>query len=117
MISVRCGLRILVTTSPVDFRRGLDSLAILVTEALRCDPFCGDLFVFRSKRNDRVKLLAWDGTGLVLYSKRLETGRFMWPAIQDGVIALSGSQLSVLLDGLDWRKVAPRAVERPLRAG
>ena len=117
MISVRSGLRILVAARPVDFRRGMDSLAMLVTETLRCDPFCGDLFVFRSKRSDRVKILAWDGTGLVLYSKRLEMGRFTWPAIQDGVITLTASQLSVLLDGLDWRKVAPRAVDRPLRAG
>jgi transposase len=52
-----------------------------------------------------------------LYSKRLETGHFIWPAIQDGVITLSASQLSVLLDGLDWKKVAPRVVDRPLRAG
>ena len=88
MISARSGLRILVTASPVDFRRGMDSLAMLVTETLRSDPFCGDLFVFRSKRSDRVKILAWDGTGLVLYSKRLEMGRFTWPAIQDGVITL-----------------------------
>src|ERR1700691_3011941 len=70
--------------SPVDFRRGVDSLAMLVTDTLRGDPFCGDFFVFRSKRSDRVKILAWDGTGLVLYSKRLEMGRFTWPAIQDG---------------------------------
>jgi len=90
---------------------------MLVSETLRHDAFGGDLFVFRSKRADRIKILAWDGTGLVLYSKRLETGRFTWPAIQDGVITLSASQLSVLLDGLDWRKIAPRAVERPLRAG
>jgi transposase len=117
MISVRPGLRILVTTSPVDFRRGMDSLAMLVTDTLRGDPFCGDFFVFRSKRSDRVKILAWDGTGLVLYSKRLETSRFIWPAIQDGMITLSAAQLSVLLDGLDWKKVAPRVVDRPLRAG
>ena len=74
MISVRSGLRILVTAGPVDFRRGMDSLAMLVTDTLRRDPFCGDLFVFRSKRSDRVKILAWDGTGLVLYSKRLGDG-------------------------------------------
>src|ERR1700688_2930669 len=117
MISVRSGLRIWATTSPVDSRRGMYSLSMLVSEALRGDLFCGDLFVFRSKRSDRVKILAWDGTGLVLYSKRLETGHFIWPAIQDGVITLSASQLSVLLDGLDWKKVAPRVVDRPLRAG
>jgi len=91
----------------------MDSLAMLMTDTLRGDPFCGDLFVFRSKRSDRVKILAWDGTGLVLYSKRLETGHFIWPAIQDGVIALSASQLY----GLDWKKMAPRLVDRPLRAG
>ena len=84
MISVRSGLRILVTASPVDFRRGMDSLAMLVTETLRCDPFCGDLFVFRSKRSDRVKILAWDGTGLVLYSKRLEMGRFRRQTLHRG---------------------------------
>jgi transposase len=72
---------------------------------------------YETRCSDRVKILAWDGTGLVLYSKRLETGRFIWPAIQDGVITLSASQLSVLLDGLDWKKVAPRVVDRPLRAG
>ncbi len=83
MISVRSGFRILVTTGLVDFRRGMDSLAMLVSETLRHDPFGGDLFVFRSKRADRIKILAWDGTGLVLYSKRLETGRFTWPAIQE----------------------------------
>jgi len=71
MISVRSGLRILVSASPVDFRRGMDSLAMLVTDTLRGDPFCGDLFVFRSKRSDRVKIIAWDGTGLVLYSNYL----------------------------------------------
>src|ERR1700683_1985218 len=111
------GSSLLVSASPVDFRRGMDSLAMLVTDTLRGDPFCGDLFLFRSKRSDRVKILAWDGTGLVLYSKRLETGHFIWPTSQDGVIALSASQLSVLLDGLDWKKVAPRLVDRPLRAG
>ena len=90
---------------------------MLVTDTLRGDPFCGDLFVFCSKRSDRVKILAWDGTGLVLYSKRLETGHFIWPAIQDGVITLSASQLSVLLDGLDWKKVAPRVATLATRHG
>src|SRR6516225_2666030 len=71
---------------------------------------CVPLQAKRSSQNPRL-------TGLVLYSKRLEMGRFTWPAIQDGVITLTASQLSVLLDGLDWRKVAPRAVDRPLRAG
>jgi transposase len=81
----------------------MDSLAMLVTDTLRGNPFCGDLFVFRSKRSDRVKILAWDGTGLVLYSKRLETGHFIWPAIQDGVITLSASQFfSMVWTGRRW---------------
>ena len=71
MIAPGMGLRILVATQPVDFRRGMDSLAVLVSEALRDDPFCGALFVFRSKRADRIKILAWDGTGLCLYSNYL----------------------------------------------
>jgi transposase len=75
MLTLRSDLRIMVAAWPVDFRRGMDSLAMLVSETLRKDPFCGDLFIFRSKRSDRIKILTWDGTGLVLYSKRLESGR------------------------------------------
>jgi transposase len=117
MINVRSGLRILVASRPVDFRRGMDSLAMLVSEMLRKDPFCGDLFIFRPKRADRIKILMWDGTGLTLYSKRLESGRFAWPPICDGSIMLSATQLSLLLEGSDWRKVPQRIVDRPLRAG
>ena len=76
MISVPPGIRVMVATVPVDFRKGMDGLAVLVQEALRRDPFSGDIFVFRAKRLDRVKILAWDGTGLMLVHKRLETGRF-----------------------------------------
>ena len=117
MITPGMGLRILVATQPVDFRRGMDSLAVLVSEALRDDPFCGALFVFRSKRADRVKILAWDGTGLCLYSKRLENGRFIWPPIRDGSITLSAAQLSSLIDGSDWRRLSAHVVKRPSRAG
>ena len=116
MIAVPSGVRVWLAGGATDMRRGMNGLALQVQQGLGRDPHAGDLFVFRSKRSDRVKILAWDGTGLVLYSKRLEMGHFTWPAIQDGVITLTASQLSVLLDGLDWRKVAPRAVE-PLRAG
>jgi transposase len=117
MIAPGMGLRILVATQPVDFRHGMDSLAVLVSEALRDDPFCGALFVFRSKRADRIKILAWDGTGLCLYSKRLENGRFIWPPIRDGSITLSAAQLSSLIDGLDWRRLSTHVVKRPSRAG
>jgi transposase len=109
MLTLRSDLRIMVAAWPVDFRRGMDSLAMLVSETLRKDP-C-------SKRSDRIKILTWDGTGLVLYSKRLESGRFTWPPIADGTIMLSAAQLSLLLSGSDWRKMPLRVVDRPLRAG
>ena len=71
-ITVPAGVRVLVATKPVDFRRGADSLAALAKEELQRDPFSGTIFVFRSKRADRLKILAWDGSGLILYWKRLE---------------------------------------------
>ena len=78
------GVRVLIATRPVDFRRGADSLAAMVQSVLGQDPFCGTVFVFRSKRADRVKMLVYDGTGLVLIWKRLEGSKFSWPAISDG---------------------------------
>ena len=87
-----------VATRPVDFRRGADGLARTVQSILQQDPFSGTVFVFRSKRADRVKLLVYDGTGLVLIWKRLEGGTFKWPPVSDGVMRLSGAQLAVLFD-------------------
>ncbi len=74
------GMRVLIATRPVDFRRGADGLAATVQSVLRQDPFSGTVFVFRSKRADRVKLLVYDGTGLVLIWKRLEGAKFKWPS-------------------------------------
>ena len=115
-ISASGTTQILVATKPVDFRKQADSLAALVQEALGADPFSGTVYVFRAKRVDRVKLLWWDGTGLCLLSKRLEGGQFRWPRIEDGVMRLSAAQLSALVEGLDWVRVAPREVERPRAA-
>jgi transposase len=92
VITVAAGIRVLVATKPVDFRRGADSLAALVREQLKHDPFSGTIYIFRSKRADRLKILAWDGSGLVLFWKRLEHGAFRWPPISDGVMRLSASQ-------------------------
>ena len=89
----------------MDVRRGDDRLAALVREQHRHDPFSGTIFIFRSKRADRLKILAWDGTGLVLFWKRLEHGAFRWPPISNGVMRLSASQLSALVDGLDWARL------------
>ena len=77
------------------------------------DPFCGAVYVFRSKRMDRVKLLWWDGTGICLMMKRLESGQFRWPPIEDGMIKLSAAQLSALLEGVAWAQAERRDVVRP----
>ena len=103
----------LVATAPVDFRRGADGLAALAKEALGQDPFSGTVIVFRSKRADRVKIIAWDGTGLVMLWKALDEGAFKWPPISEGVMKLSSSQLAALLDGLDWTRIHPPRRRRP----
>lgn len=116
MIAVPSGVRIVVATAPVDFRRGMDSLAMLVQQSQGCSPYSSDLFVFRSKRGDKVKILAWDGTGLWLHQKRLESQCFVWPSPRDGVMTLSAAQLTMLLEGLDWSRVAPVKIKAPIRA-
>jgi transposase len=116
MITAPPGVRVLVWSAPVDFRAGMDRLAALVQVTLRRDPFAGDVFVFRSRRLDRVKLLVYDGTGLVLVTKRLEDARFVWPPVTDGVVQLSVLQLSVLLSGLPWERLQVRPVPRPMAA-
>ena len=110
------GVRILLATRPVDFRKGMDGLAALVQQALRADPFAGDVFIFRPTRTDRVKILVYDGTGLVLYSKRLEAGWFCWPSPAEGVVHLSAAQLATLLEGLPWHRLQPCVIPRPSTA-
>jgi transposase len=103
----------LIATRPIDFRRGADGLAATVQTVLGQDPFSGTIFVFRSKRADRVKILVYDGTGLVLIWKRLEAAGFKWPPITGGVMRLSGGQLAALLDGLDWTRLHRPRIARP----
>lgn len=116
MIAIPAGVRILMATEPVDFRKGFDGLAALVQQRLQADVFAGDVFVFRARRSDRLKLLLWDGSGLVLISKRLEQGGFTWPPVRDGVVRLTPTELAVLLQGLDWSRVGPKPVRRPTAA-
>jgi len=116
MIAVPWGVRIVVWSTPVDFRAGMDSLSARVQRLLECSPFCGDLFIFRAKAADRVKILVWDGSGLWLHHKRLERGHFVWPPIKNGMITLSAAQLAMLLEGLDWSRVSPRKTIAPIRA-
>ena len=95
----------MVATKPADFRKGADGLAAIVREAMQENPFSGAVYVFRSKRADRMKLIFWDGTGACLFVKRLEDGKFHWPTIGDAVMRLTAVELSALLEGLDWRRV------------
>lgn len=112
MIGPAGAVRVMVATRPVDFRKGADGLAALVRESLGADPFSGAIYVFRARRADRVKLVYFDGTGVCLLSKRLEDGKFCWPAVTDEVVRLTAAQLQALLEGLDWRRVH---VARPTR--
>lgn len=104
-------LRIYVATRPVDLRCGHDGLAAQVEPIFGLDPFSGAAFVFRAKRADRIKILIWDETGLVLIHKRLEGCKFVWPQVRNGVMAMSAVQFSALFSGLDWRLI--RADRRP----
>ena len=117
MISLWPEARVFVATQPIDFRKGVHGLVALVAEGLKGDPYCGDVFAFRSKRADRLKILVFDGTGLVLATKWLEEGRFVWPPIlESGALRLTATQLAMLFDGLgEWLKVAPRATRRPMK--
>lgn len=118
MIGPTGTVRVMVATKPVDFRKGAEGLAALVRESLGANPFCGTIYVFRARRADRIKLVYFDGTGVCLLSKRLEEGKFCWPAISDGVVRLTAAQLQALLEGLDWRRVhAANATQVPVEAG
>jgi len=91
-------------------RRGFTGLSAVVQTALDADPFAGHVFVFRGRRGDLIKVLWWDGDGLCLFAKRLEHGRFVWPQAEDGTVSLSRAQLSMLLEGIDWRRPVRTAV-------
>jgi len=112
MIAIPAATQVWLVAGLTDMRKGFDGLAAQVQNHLLLDPFNGQLFVFRGWRGDRIKVLWWDGDGLCLFAKRLERGRFVWPQAVDGRVALSAAQLSMLLEGIDWRRPA-RTFERP----
>lgn len=107
--------RVWLAVGRTDMRRGMNGLALLVQESLKRDPHAGDLFVFRGRKGDLVKIIWHDGLGMSLYAKRLERGRFIWPSPVDGVLAISSAQLAYMLDGIDWRN--PRFTFHPDRVG
>jgi len=114
MIAPPSGVRVWLATGATDMRRGMNGLALQVQQALR-DPHAGDLYVFRGKRGNLVKILWHDDLGMSLYAKRLERGRFIWPSPADGVVAITAAQLGYMLEGIDWRH--PQRTWRPAMAG
>jgi transposase len=115
MIPVPSGVRVWIATGHTDMRRGMNGLALQVQQVLKRDPHAGDLFVFRGKRGNLVKVLWHDALGMSLYAKRLEKGRFIWPSPADGVIVITPAQLGYMLEGIDWRN--PLRTWQPQAAG
>ena len=104
MLSLPAGTQVWLACGATDLRNGFDGLAARVQTQLTEDPFSGHVFVFRGRRGDRLKILWWSGDGLCLLAKRLERRHFVWPQAKDGSVHLSSAQLSMLLEGIDWRR-------------
>jgi len=104
MIGLPAGTRVWLAAGVTDMRKGMDRLAALVQTTLAENPFSGQLFAFRGRRGDLVKLLWFDGDGMCLFAKRLERGHFVWPQAASGSVWLTAAQLSMLLEGIDWRR-------------
>ena len=115
MIPVPASTRIWLAGGVTDMRKGFVGLSAQAEKVLRADPYSGHLFVFRGRRGDLIKVIWWDGQGACLFSKRLERARFVWPSVADGKLSITTDQLSMLLEGIDWR--APLRTWRPLAAG
>lgn len=115
MIPVPAQTKVWLAAGVTDMRKGFNGLSALAEEILQEDPFSGHLFVFRGRRGDLLKIVWWDGQGACLFSKRPERGRFVWPAARDGKISVTPAQLSMLLEGIDWR--LPQKTWTPLTAG
>jgi transposase len=114
VIGLPSNTRVWIVAGHTDMRKGFDGLAAMVQTALAANPFCGHVFVFRGKRGDILKVLWFDGQGLMLLAKRLERGRFVWPQATAGSVSLTPAQLSMLLEGIDWRM--PVRTHEPLLA-
>ncbi len=104
MIGLPTGTSIWIAAGFTDLRRGFTGLSGMVQTTLQENPFSGHVFVFRGRRGDLIKMLWWDGDGLCLFAKRLERGRFVWPQATSGTVSLTRAQLSMLLEGIDWRR-------------
>jgi transposase len=115
------GVKVWLATGTTDMRRGMNGLSLQVQQALQRDPHAGDVYVFRGRRGDLLKILWHDGLGMSLYAKRLEKGRFIWPTPSDGVVPITQAQLGYMLEGIDWPWFAsrpkPQRTWRPEAAG
>ena len=115
MVSLAPDTKVFLACRPIDLRNGFDGLAAKAKTMIGADPFSGHLFIFRGKRGNHFKGLYWDGTGLCLFAKRLEQGKFVWPPIIDGCMTLTPTQLALLIEAMDWRRtVAPPTPARPM---
>lgn len=114
MISPAGNFRIFLATESIDFRKGIDGLSAYVANSFGLDPYCGAIYVFRSRRADRLKLLVWDGTGTVMLVKRLNGGQFKWPKRQTEPVVLSKVQFEALFEGIDWTQVSARKTRKPV---
>ena len=106
--------RVYLAAGRTDLRRGIDGLAAQIQTVLREDPFSGHLFIFRGRAAHTIKVLMYDGSGFLLMQKRLTEGKFIWPSPADGIVTISRAQMSLLIDGLDWRAAKARSVAKPL---
>ena len=116
MIAFPAGVRVWIAGGVTDMRRGMNTLALQVQEGLGRDPHAGEIFCFRGRKGDLIKLIWHDGVGMSLYTKRLEAGKFIWPISRSGdAVQISAAQMGYLLEGIDWRN--PRWTQRPAKAG
>jgi len=115
MIPVPSGVHVWIAPGATDMRRGFNGLALQIQEGLKRNPHAGDLFAFRGKRGDLIKILWHDGQGLCLFAKRLERGKFIWPSTKGDAVAITPAQMGYLLEGIDWRN--PQRTDRPQLAG
>ena len=106
MIGPGTGVRVYLACGVTDMRKGFAGLSALAETVLERDPYSGHLFVFRGRRGDLIKVIWFDGQGACLFSKRLERGRFVWPSTKTGSVVMTAAQLSMLLEGIDWRRPA-----------
>jgi transposase len=115
VIPVPVGVKVWLATGHTDMRKGFASLALVAQEVLKRDPLGGHIFCFRGRRGDLLKVIWHDGQAASLYVRRLEKGRFLWPSLADGVVAITPAQMGYLLSGIDWRN--PVEAWRPTAIG